>query len=290
MPFRPGREELAVRGQAAHDVLGQLGPVHPDDQLPPAGHLVDRGDVRLYVVGRCAGAQRGGVHPERVHAHLGDVPPVDDSPDRVRRAGPAHVGAQDRLAAIEERGGPALGVKAQVIRAEHAIKQGPAHLAGQQPVVAGRRPGGVREVRHANVAGGVTQPFPQQSRDQAEVVVLDQGASARRRRLLAPRALRQGLVRQRIGERLVIGQVGLPVAPELTAEQGLVRDVEQHVVNKPQGRVGHVVVRPVEGVPRDVEHPHGNIGGDPGALGGQAGRRGPRSRRPTGVRPRGPRR
>ena len=127
-------------------------------------------------------------------------------------------------------------------------------------------------MRHANVAGGVTQPFPQQPRGQAEVVVLDQGESARRGRLPAPRAPRQGLFGQRIGERLVIGQVGLPVAPELTAEQGLVRGVEQHVVNKPQDRVGHVVVRPVEGVPRDVEHPHGNIAGDPGALAAQGGR------------------
>jgi len=33
----------------------------------------------------------------------------------------------------------------------------------------------------------------------------------------------RGLLGQRIGERLVLGLVGLPVAPELTAEHGLVR-------------------------------------------------------------------
>ena len=65
-----------------------------------------------------------------------------------------------------------------------------------------------------------------------------------------------GFLGQGVGERLVVSQVRLPVAPELVAELRLVRGVEQQVVHEPQGRVGHVVVGAVKDGGRDVEHPH----------------------------------
>ena len=178
-PLRPGGQQFAVGGQAAQDVLGQLGPVHPDDQLPVPGGLAERADVSPYVLLARPGAQRGRVHAERVHGHLGHVPPVADPPDRaVAVARPVHLSAEDHLAAIQERRGPSPGVKAGLVRAENAVKQRPAHLVGQQPVVVGRRPRGVMEVPDAGVAGGLAEPVPQQPRGQAEVIVLDQDPHA----------------------------------------------------------------------------------------------------------------
>jgi hypothetical protein len=83
--------------------------------------------------------------------------------------------------------------------------------------------------------------------DQDPQVAADFGSSAR---------VRSGLARQGVGEHLVVGDVGLPVAAEPGAELRLVRGVEELVEQEPQGRVGHVVVGPAEGVRRDVEHPH----------------------------------
>ena len=225
-----------------------------------------------YVLRAGAGAQRRSVHAERVHGHFGDVAQVADPPGgardvtagavRARTVRPGapgrpavHVRAEDRLAAIEERRGPPPGVKAGVVGAEQAGQQGPAHLAGEQPVIFRRRPRRMPEVRDAGVACGVTEPFPQQPGHQAQVIVLDQhpGAAWRRPAVACCRG-------QRVGERLVVGLVRLPVALELGAELRLVRDVEQQVVQEPQGGVGHVVVRAVEGVRRDVKHPHGQAG------------------------------
>jgi len=58
------------------------------------------------------------------------------------------------------------------------------------------------------------------------VVVLDERADTGRGRLLLLRVFGQGLFRHGIGERLVVGQVSLPVASELMVEQWLVRGVE----------------------------------------------------------------
>ena len=138
-----------------------------------------------------------------------------------------------------------------MVRAEDAVKQRPAHLEGKDPVIVRRRPWDMPEVPDAGVARHAVEPFPQHPGHQAQVVVLDQDADLRPRPPSRP-----GFFRQGVGERLTIGQVGLPVRRERQAELRLVRGVEQQVVHEPQGRVGHVVVSAVEDVRRDVEHPH----------------------------------
>ena len=178
-PLRPGREQLAVGGEAADDVLGQLGPVDPDDQLPVGCRRSQRAHVGLHVPGPRALPQGGSVHAERVHAHLGDMAPVGHPPGGARGR---HLGAQDLGAALHERGGPPFGVKTGVVRAEDAVEQRPAHLFREQPVVVRRCPGRVAEVRDADVAGRPAQPLPQHPRGQAQVVVLDQDPRAAGRR------------------------------------------------------------------------------------------------------------
>ena len=101
------------------------------------------------------------------------------------------------------------------------------------------------------------------------MVVLDQRAQLRRGSFGPLR-----LVGHRVGEGLVVGQVGVPVTVELTAEPGLVRRIEQQVLDEPQDGIGHVVVGPLEGLRRDVEHPHRDVAGLRGL--GRAGRQLPR--------------
>ncbi len=49
-PLRPRDQQLAVGGQAAQDVLGQLGAVDADNQLPAPGPLGQLGGLRRDVV------------------------------------------------------------------------------------------------------------------------------------------------------------------------------------------------------------------------------------------------
>ena len=94
-PLRAGDQQLAERGQPADDVLGQLGAVHPDDQPGPAGGLGQRRGPFPYVrLGGPAG-QLGGVHPQRVHAHGGQVAAVADLP-----GGAVHRRAENFLWAV----------------------------------------------------------------------------------------------------------------------------------------------------------------------------------------------
>ncbi|MBV9093397.1 MAG: trehalose-phosphatase [Streptosporangiaceae bacterium] len=258
-PLRPGREQLTVGGQAADDVLGQLGAVHPDDQLLPRRRPAQRAQVRLHVSLQGAGPQRGSIDAERMHAHAGDPPPVADPGQRARCAlacAPGHLRAQQRLAAVEERVCPPVAVEAEVVRAKQAIEQRAAHLGWQYPVIVGGRPGSVPEVGDAGVSGLAGQPVPQQPGSQRQVIVLHQDADGGGRHELAFLVVPGGLAGQGLGERLVVGLVRRPVAPEFPAELRLVRGIEQHVVGEPQDGVGHAVVRALEGGPRDVEHTH----------------------------------
>ena len=86
-----------------------------------------------------------------------------------------------------------------MVGAEDALQDLPAHVVGQHPVVVGRRPRGVREVRDPDVRAQVGE----HPRDQGQVVVLHQGPDRRARR---PRVLRQ-----RLGERPVVGAERLPL-------------------------------------------------------------------------------
>ena len=71
-----------------------------------------------------AGAQRPGVHAERVRGDPCHAAAVTDLAAGAAPADPSAPGAEHRLAAVEERRRPALGVKAQMVGAEHAVKDG----------------------------------------------------------------------------------------------------------------------------------------------------------------------
>ena len=142
-----------------------------------------------------------------------------------------HPRAEHRLAAVEERRGPALGEEPGVVGAEHAVEDGRGHVVRQHPVVLGRRPRRVLEVRDPRLR----VPVAQHPRRQGQVVVLNEHPRARHR-----------LLRQRGRERLVVGAVGVPVAAELRVEHRLVGRVEEQVVHEPEDRVGDAVVRGVE--------------------------------------------
>ncbi len=147
-------------------------------------------------------------------------------------------------------------MEAGPVRAQDAVEQRPADIRREHPVVVRRRPGRVAEVPHAHPAGAVPQPVPHQPRDQAQVVILDQDPQAAGRRPVLAGLLGPGLGEQGVGEHLVVGEVGLPVAAEPGPELRLVGGVEKLVEQEPQGRVGHVVVGAAEDARRDVEHPH----------------------------------
>jgi len=67
---------------------------------------------------------------------------------------------------------------------------------------------------------------------------------------------RHVLFRERVGERLVVDDVGLPVPAESLVKARAVGCVEQQVVDEPQDGVGDAVVGPAERVRGNVEHPH----------------------------------
>ena len=80
------------------------------------------------------------------------------------------MGAKHRLAAVEERRGPAFREEPGMVRAEHPVQDRGRHLVGQHPVVLGRRPRRVLEVRDPSAWLPVTQ-HPWRER---QVVVLDE--------------------------------------------------------------------------------------------------------------------
>ena len=228
-PRRVVRQELPVGEQSPHDVLRQLGPVHPDDGLArrPVGPRADLlpqggqplGDILLLR----PLAQEPGVRPEPVHADSG-----------VARA------ADDRGAARGERVRPAAGEEPQLVGAQHALQQLPCDVVRQHPEVLRRRPRRVREVRDPYVGPqGAQHP-----RHQGQVVVLHQY-----RRALG------GLVGERLGERAVVALVRRPLRPELRVEDRFQRCLVQHVVDEPQRGVRDAVVGGGVHLGRNVQHP-----------------------------------
>ena len=146
-----------------------------------------------------------------------------------------------------------------MVGAEQAVQHFPAHVIRQHPVVVGRRPRGVREVRDPHVGPEIGE----HPRDQAQVIVLHRGAERGAFRPPARPAWRARLGRrarvlgQRAGERAVVGSERLPLPLERDPEMGPVRRVVEHVVHEPQRGVRHRVVRPVEDRRGNVEHAHG---------------------------------
>ncbi len=223
-------EQLPEGVQAADDVLGELGAVHPHDRLPrvPVGVLADLGAqlrhalVDVGLMGPLA--QEVGVGAEAVHADPGVAEAADDG-----------------VAAGGEGVGPALGEEAQAVGAQHAAQHRLRDVVGQQPEVLRRGPGSVREVPDAQVGAELAE----HAGGQRQVVVLDQ-----HRRALG------GLLGQRLGERPVVLLVGGPLDPELGVEHRFDGGLVEHVVHEPEHRVGDAVVRRVMGLGGDVEHLH----------------------------------
>ena len=118
--------------------------------------------MTVHFIGAGPGAQFGYVDAERVHADLGDLAAVADPV-------PGHGCVQDVRAAVKEGLRPAGGKETSVIRAQHAVKHGPANMVRQEPVVGRRRPRGVREVGDP----GPRRPVPQHPGSQRQVIILD---------------------------------------------------------------------------------------------------------------------
>ncbi len=226
-PLRVVLQKLLVRQQPAHDVLGQLRPVHPDDRLPALSDL----------------------RPQRRHPLL-HVRPVRPLAQEVRvRAQPVHpdpgagrdAGSEHRVAAVRERVRPPPGEERRPVRAQDAAEQFGRDVVGQEPEVVRRRPRRVREVADAQVGPELAE----HAGGEGQVVVLDQHGRA------LGRLLGQGL-----GERPVVGLVRRPLPPEPGVEDRLQRGLVQHVVDEPEHRVGDAVVRLGVHGRVDVEHPH----------------------------------
>jgi hypothetical protein len=116
-PLWMGQQQLAVGGKPPDDVLGQLGPVDPDDQLAVPDLLAHGGHPCLHVRLRAAACQLRRVDAERVHADARGVAlVVHDLPAPVR------LGTQHGLAAVDEGVRPPLAQEARVVGAEYALE------------------------------------------------------------------------------------------------------------------------------------------------------------------------
>ena len=146
--------------------------------------------------------------------------------------------AQHLLAAGGEVVGPPLGVEAAGGVAGHAPQQLLGHGRRQHPQQVGVAERGVGEVDRPQVGPLLGQPRA----DQRQVVVLDQDDGA----LL-------GLVDDGPGEGVVDVAVGGPRLQPPAVEAGPAGQVEQAVVEEPQGGVGHHVVGHAVGVGVDGE-------------------------------------
>lgn len=189
-PLRVGLQQRPVRVQAAHDVLGQLGTVHPDDGLPALAHLLpQRRHPLVHVRLLRAPPQEVRVRPEPVHPDPGAARP-----------------AEDLRTAADERVRPPPGQERGPVRAEDAAQQLLTDVVGEQPEVVHRRPRGVREVADPQVRAQLAE----HPGDQGQVVVLDEDRRPGAR-----------LFGERPGEGPVVRLVGGPLAPELRVEDRL---------------------------------------------------------------------
>ncbi len=133
-----------------------------------------------------------------------------------------------------------------MVGAQHPEQRVARDVVRQHPEVVDRCPRRVREVRDPQVRAQASQLLG----EQGEVVVLHQHLGAL-----------GGLGRQRLGERLVVGLVGRPLAAEPGVERRCGRHRVEQVVDEPQGGVRDRVVRAVEGRRVDVEHPDRHAAG-----------------------------
>ena len=133
-------EELVEGGEAAEDVLGEVGAVDADDQV-----LAAAGEQLALVVGDLLGrgdaAQALGVDPERVGADPDLAVAVADDLVAV-----VDLAADQLAAAVEEVVDVGGGVEADDVVAEQAVEDLVAPLARQDPPGVRVRPGDVDEV------------------------------------------------------------------------------------------------------------------------------------------------
>jgi hypothetical protein len=150
-PLRMREQQLAIGGEPPDDVLGELGPVDPDDELPVADGVAQRPHPGLHIRLGGAAAQLGGVDAQRMHADAGDVARIADL-----LPSPVHLGAEEALAAVQEGIRPALAQESRVVGAQDPGQHLAADAVRQQAVVIGRRPGRMREMRDRDLG---PQPF-----------------------------------------------------------------------------------------------------------------------------------
>ena len=222
-------QQPRVRLQTAHDVLRQLGAVHPDDapggpRRPPRAGRASRSATSCAVAAfeqrRPASTPRPCtpirvVRPSRVRSAVG--PPRSSVPRR-----PAPPRSSPRTPR------PAPGQEAVPVRAEHALAALGGHVVGQQPEVVRRRPGRVGEVRRS--AGRAAARAA--SAGSGQVVVLDQHRRARRRPPRPAPRRRRGCSARSASHS----------ARNRRRRPGSSGVCEEQVVDEPQGGVRHAVV------------------------------------------------
>ena len=228
-------EQLPVREQAAHDVLGQLGAVHPHDRLR----------------GPSPTSSRSAAMP------LVDVRPVRARPQEVRvRAQPVHADPGAGRRCRGRRTAPCSSAvnasahrrvrNAGPVRAEHAAQQ---LLARCRPAAAGSSPTGAHGVCEKWPIRRSGRQLAQHPGDQGQVVVLHQDRRALRR-----------LLGERLGEGRGCTPRTTPTARRNSASKtGSSGRLVEHVVDEPQHRVRDAVVRVGVHVGVDVQHPHARL-------------------------------
>ena len=246
-PLRASPEQLAVGLQPPHDVLGQLCPVDPDDQLAAGRRIHQRRPPGQHVPLAGAITQLASVHAERVDADAGDVTEIAD----------AGCGLSRPL----RRGTPRSSRQTRRPSAGTGSRRGPRRECRPAPPCRRRRAasGSSRAEPTGCARSGRSayrRALGQQPWRQAQVVVLDDGAD---RLAISPQAAR-GCARECSREHLVIGAECLPVTREAWPEARLVGRVVEHVVHEPQRGVRDRVIGPVEDRLWDVQHAHGCAG------------------------------
>ena len=217
-------EQKRIGLEPAHDVLGGVDAIDPEDQLPRP--VREECPLALDHSRRVAGGfELGDVDPDRPRDHTRAAVRVLD-----RACNRVHIRAEQRLAGSEERPAPALGVEADhVVREQPLVNRDP-RLGRQRMPVVRLRPRDVDEVGSHRV----WPRFPHEARSEIEVVVVEEHL-----RLGLPGEL----VERCRGESLVDRHVTLLPRPVERGVKGRrSAKTPQIVLEEPEGRIRDDVV------------------------------------------------
>ncbi len=162
--LRVALQHPAVGLKAADDVLGEVRPVHAQEEF--AGKVLD--EFLLLEHGLALGEllELGGVYGDRVgpHPHLAAVV-VDHT---VLHVG---LGAENRGGRLGEVAGVAVGVEGDDVGLQQALEHALPHVGGQDAPEVGLGPGDVDEEREERAR---PETLPDEERGHVELVVVEE--------------------------------------------------------------------------------------------------------------------